>query len=92
MLHMKLKNVHLCGLNADSFMDHTLAGGLALQSHLHHFKQLLIGTSHELLVCSDSDLGILLGGAIQLQQHSSLREGNCCQQLMLDCHSPLPLC
>lgn len=72
-------------------MDHTLAGGLILQSHLHRFKQVLIRTSYELLVCSDPDLGILLGGAIQLQQHSSLKEGNCCQQLMLNRHSPLPL-
>lgn len=71
-------------MNAEALTDDTLAGRLALQSHLHRFKHILSGASHELLVCSDSDLGILQGGAIQLQQHSSLREGNCCQRLMLD--------
>ncbi|TNN69893.1 hypothetical protein EYF80_019961 [Liparis tanakae] len=34
-----------------------------LPRHLHHFKHALIGAAHELLVCSDSDLGILLGGS-----------------------------
>lgn len=71
-------------MNAEALIDDTLAGGLALQSHLHRFEHVLSGASHELLVCSDSDLWILLGGAIQLQQHSSLMEGNCCQRLMLD--------
>lgn len=74
-----------------SGFNQTLAGGLAPQHRLHHFKQVLIGAEHELLVCSDSDLGILLGGAVQLQQHRSLKEGNCCQSLMLDGHSPLHL-
>lgn len=68
----------------NSGFDQTLAGGLVPQCHLHHFKHVLIGAAYELLVCGNSDLGILLGGAIQLQQHRSLKEGNCCQQLMLD--------
>lgn len=69
----------------------TLAGGLVPQSRLHHFKHVLIGATHELLVCSNSDLGILLGEAVQLQQHRPLKEGNCCQSPMLDCLSPLHL-
>lgn len=56
--------------------NQTLAGGLIPQSHLHHLEHVLVGAAHELLVCSDSDLRILLGGAVQLQQHRPLREGN----------------
>lgn len=55
-----------------SGLNQTLAGGLALQRHLHHFKQVLIRAAKELLVCSDPDLRILVGGAVQLQQHRSL--------------------
>lgn len=69
-------------LQHDGFHQ-TLAGSFVPQCHLHHIKHVLIGAAHELLVCSDSDLRILLGGAVQLQQHTSLKEGNCCQQLML---------
>lgn len=54
--------------------NQTLAGGLVPQCLLHGFKHVLIGTSQELLVCSDSDLGILSGGAVQLQQHRPLRK------------------
>lgn len=69
----------------------TLAGRLVPQRRLHHIKHAPIRAAHELLVCCDSDLGILLGGPVQLQQHRSLKEGNCRQSLMLDWHPPLHL-
>lgn len=55
-----------------SGLDQTLAGGLVPQRHLHHFIHVRVGAANKLLVCSDPDLGILLGGAVQLQQHRSL--------------------
>lgn len=55
-----------------SGLNQTLAGGLALQRHLHHFIQVLIRAVEELLVCSNPDLRILAGGAVQLQQHGPL--------------------
>lgn len=74
-----------------SIFNQTLAGGLFPQCCLHHLEYVLVGAAHELLVCSNSDLGILLGGAVQLQQHRPLREGNCCQSLMSDSQSPFHL-
>lgn len=71
--------------------NQTLAGGLIPQRFFHRCEYVLVGAAHELLVCSDSDLRILLGGAVQLQQHRPLREGNCCQSLMSDCCSLLHL-
>lgn len=50
-----------------SGLNQTLAGGLVPQRHLHYFEHVVVGAAHELLVCSDSDLRILLGGAVQLQ-------------------------
>lgn len=55
-----------------SGLNQTLAGGLALQRHLHHFKQVPIRAAEELLVCSDPDLWVLTGRAVQLQQHRPL--------------------
>lgn len=55
-----------------SGLSQTLAGGLAPQRHLHHFIQLPVWAAKELLVCSDPDLRILPGGAVQLQQHRPL--------------------
>lgn len=74
-----------------SIFNQTLAGGLVPQCCLHHLEYVLVRAVHELLVCSNSDLGILLGGAVQLQQHRPLREGNCCQSLMSDSQSPFHL-
>lgn len=81
--HSDLEKLSIPSTNHRSF-NQTLAGGLVPQRHLHHFKHVLIRAAYELLVCSNSDLRILLGGAVQLQQHRSLKGGNCCQQLMLD--------
>lgn len=55
-----------------SGLNQTLAGRLTLQRHLHHFIQVLIRAAKELLVCSDPDLRILAGRAVQLQQQRPL--------------------
>lgn len=56
-----------------SGLKQTLTGALTPQGCLHYLEHFLVRAVHELLVCTNSDLRILLGGAIQLQQHRPLK-------------------
>lgn len=48
-------------------LNQTLSGSFIPERFLHYCEYVLVGAAHELLVCSNSDLRILQGGAVQLQ-------------------------
>ena len=72
----------------------TLAGALVAEGRPDRPQRAWIRAAHELLVCSDPDFCVLLGGAIQLQQHRALQRkpavNQRCQNTLLT-SSPPPL-